>query len=85
MNHIYNIQSNIKDDSIFIEKVKSLGVWLKYFPNGIIVKSELSAQQIYEKISIGYETEWIFISEINKSNYWGVLPKTAWDWIKKLD
>jgi hypothetical protein len=85
MSHIYIIQNNLKDDSIFIERVKSLGSWLKYFPNSIILKSELSAKEIYEKLSIGFETDWILITEFNKASYWGMLPKVAWEWINKID
>jgi len=81
--NIYLIQNNLKDDSTLVEKIKTLGVWSKYFPNTILVKSELTSQQLYEKISPGFEKDWIFIVEISKTNFWGIMPTSVWDWIKK--
>jgi len=85
MNHIYIIQTNLKDDSIFLEKVKSLGAWQKYFPNSIIIKSALTSHQVYQNISVGYENNWILITEITKSNFYGMMPKEIWDWLRNVD
>lgn len=83
MNHIYIIQYVIKEDSIIKERIKSLGTWMNYFPKSWIIESSLSAKDIYEKISIDYEKDRILIMELNKTNYWGVMPKEAWDWFQK--
>lgn len=83
MNRIYIIQYDIKEDAIIKERIKSLGTWMNYFPKSWIIESSLLAKEIYEKISVDYEKDRILIMELNKSNYWGVMPKEAWDWIQK--
>ena len=85
MTKIYIIQNNLKDDAALLERIKVLGEWLKYFPGSVLLKSELSAHQIYDKISVGYETERIFIIELYKKNFWGVMPKSVWPWLEDKD
>jgi len=82
MSHIYSIQYSLKDDSILLERIKSLGIWMSYFPNNIFVKSTLEAREVYNKISVGYETDRILIIEVVKTSYWGVMPKDVWEWLK---
>lgn len=55
---------------------------MNFFPKNWIIESELTAEDIYKKISVDYEKERILIMELSKTNYYGVMPKTAWDWIK---
>ena len=83
MSRIYFIQYDSKDDSILIDRIKSLGTWMNYFPKSWVIESNLSAKQIYENISAGYEKDRILIMELNKGNYWGVMPKEAWNWISE--
>ena len=81
MNRIYLIQYDSKDDSILKDRIKSLGTWMNYFPKSWIVESNLTAKQIYENISPDYKNDRILIMELKKGNYWGVMPREAWDWI----
>lgn len=83
MKRIYLIQHNIIDDSVFQERIKTLGTWMSYFPKSWIVESDLKAADIYKIISQDYEKQWILIMELNKTNYWGVMPNEAWDWLTK--
>lgn len=83
MNRIYLIQYDSKDDSVLIDRIKSLGTWMNYFPKSWIIESNLSSKQIYNNISAGFEKDRILIMQLEKSNYWGVMPKEAWDWISK--
>ena len=82
MKKIYLIQYTLKEDSILVDRIKSLGPWMSYFSKSWIVESDLlTAKAIYDRISQNYETERILIMELNKSNYWGVMPKEAWEWL----
>jgi len=81
MNRIYLIQYDSNDDSVLKDRIKSLGTWMNYFPKSWIVESELSAKEIYNSISEGYEKDRVLIMELKNSNYWGVMPKNAWEWI----
>ena len=84
MNKIYLVEYDIKDDKALIERIKSLGAWMNYFDGNWFVKSTLSAKEVYDRIAIGYEEERILIVEVSNRNYWGVMPKDAWDWISKI-
>ena len=83
MSRIYIIQYDVKEDSVIKDRIKTLGTWMNYFPKSWVIESDLTAKQIYDKISVDYEKDRFFIMELNKNNYWGVMPKEAWDWIKK--
>jgi hypothetical protein len=64
MKKIYLIQSAIKDNEAFSNRIKSLGTWLKYFSDNWIVESTFSAKEIYDRLSSGHENESIFIHNI---------------------
>jgi hypothetical protein len=83
MKKIYLIQTSIKDREAFNEKIKSLGTWLKYFSDNWIVESTMSAHEIYDKLSVGYEKGDIFIVELSKTNYWGRMNTKVWDYFKE--
>jgi hypothetical protein len=68
MKKIYIIQHNIEAET-FNNRIKALGVWTKYFSDNWLIESELSAKEIYNKISEGYENESIFIVEFDPNNY----------------
>jgi hypothetical protein len=82
MKKIYLIQYNESDNSIFENRVKSIGDWVKYFSDNWIVASELSAEKIYEKITNGYDNKSIFIIELSSTNYYGRMNTKVWDFIK---
>lgn len=81
MNRIYIILYDLKEDSVVKERIKALGSWMNYFPKCWVIESSLSAHDIYDKIAVDYEKERFLIMELNKNNYWGVLPKEAWNWL----
>ena len=82
MKKVYLIQYNISDNSIFENRVKSLGDWVKYFSDNFIVTSELTAKEIYEKITEGYESKSILVMELPTSNYYGRMNTKVWDFLK---
>ena len=83
MKKIYLIQTNIKDNEAFTDRIKSLGSWLKYFSDNWIVESSLSAQEIYVKLSSGHEKDSIFVAELSKSNNWGRMNTKVWEYFKE--
>lgn len=80
---IYLIQYSEYDNSIFENRVKSLGDWVKYFSHNWIVASDLTAKEIYQKITDGYDNKSLLIIEIKSSNYYGRMNTSVWDFIKK--
>lgn len=80
MKKVFLINYKVDNDSIVKDRIKSLGPWLNYFPNSWLVESDLSAKQIYEKLSDGYQDERFLIVKIDTKEKWGYLPKSAWEW-----
>lgn len=83
MKRLYLIQSKIIENPTFDTRVKSIGSWIKYFDNNWIVETTLSANEIYSKLSVGFENDTIFIIELNKTNYWGRMNTKVWDYLKE--
>lgn len=82
MNKVYLIQFRTSDNAAFESKVKSIGSWIKYFDDNWIVESNLSAKDIYERISVGNEDKNIFVVELDTSNYWGRMNAKLWEYLK---
>lgn len=82
MKKVYLIQYNSVDNQLFENKVKSLGEWVKYFSDNWIVSSELSAQEIYDKITEGFENKSIIIIEMSTENYYGRMDPKIWNFLK---
>jgi hypothetical protein len=79
MDRIYLIQYKINEDSVITNRIKSLGDWVQYFDRNWIVKSSLSAKDIYEKLSVDYDKESFLIIELHKSNFWGRMKTEVWE------
>lgn len=82
MKKTYLIQTSIKENEAFNDRIKSLGTWVKYFSDNWMIESALSAKEIYNKLSIGYEKDSIFIIELKTESYWGRMNTKVWDFIK---
>jgi hypothetical protein len=83
MKKTYLIQTNIKENEAFNDRIKSLGTWLKYFSDNWLIESTLSAKEIYAKLSSGHEKDNIFIIEIKTENYWGRMNTKLWEYLKE--
>ncbi len=82
MKKIYLIQFKNSDAFVFESKVKTLGIWVKYFDDNWIVESSLRAKEIYDKLSVGNSDKSIFIIQLDLSNYWGRMNSKLWDYLK---
>lgn len=80
MRKLYIIQFKNPANSSIINRVKSLGDWIKYLPESWLVESDLTAKDIYNKIT-GEEEIRVFISEFSM-NYYGRMNTKLWDFIK---
>lgn len=83
MKKIYLIQTSIKDNDAFNDRIKSLGDWVKYFSDNWIVETTLNSQEIYKQLSVGNDKASIFIIELNSSNYYGRMNTMVWDYLKE--
>jgi hypothetical protein len=83
MKKVYIVQYNTIDNSLFEHRLKSLGDWVKYFSDNWMIVSELSAKEIYEKLTEGNENKSILIIEIDTKNYYGRMNTKIWEFLKK--
>lgn len=84
MKKIYLIQYKKGTDVMFENRIKSISNnWIKYFDDNFIVESELKPSEIYDKLKIGFEETSILVIEISRSNYYGRMNTSLWDWLKQ--
>ena len=82
-NKIYLLQFKVNDDKILVSRIKLLFTsWMNYFGHSWIIQTPLSAKEIYDKLSVGYENDSMFIIEL-KADHWGRMDPKVWDWLKK--
>lgn len=81
MKRLYLIQHNVENE-VLNNRIKAFGVWTKYFSDNWLIESELTAKEIYSKISEGLEDKNIIIIEVDPNNYWGRMNTKLWDFIK---
>lgn len=81
---IYDLKNEMKDYSGLYTRIKEFGKWMHYIETLWIIKSEDSAQSIYEVLVpfIDKKTDYILVYELGDSGQ-GWFPKRAWDWIKE--
>ena len=78
--YIVNYSSKVSE-SVINDKIKSLGDWFNYFPNSFLLFSSSSVQTIYNNIATNLPEDRFLILEIDLKDYWGWLPKEAWEWL----
>ena len=84
MKKIYLIQYKKGTDLAFENRIKSVsGNWIKYFDDNFIIESELKPSEIYDKLKIGFEEASILIIEVSRTNYYGRMNTSLWDWLKQ--
>lgn len=85
-NSIYLIicDPSINSD-VLRDRIKNIGPNYSFWDNHWIVKSSLSAKEIYKRISMGeFETTLMSIFEIT-NNYYGRMNPSIWDWLRNMD
>lgn len=82
MKKVYLIQYKTADNQIFESKIKLFDERVSYFTDNWIVSSELSAKEIYEKITEGNENKSIIVIEISTENFYGRMDPKIWNFLK---
>jgi len=87
MNHVYlvtyNLKSPGKDYSAFFRELKVTGTWCHYIDSTWLIVSTEKPSEAYDRVARHLvKGDRILIIEVT-SNYWGFLPKKAWDWVKR--
>lgn len=75
--------SHENDDFNLISKIKSLGAWAQFMPEGFLVKSTSSANEILAELkNVSNSGDIIFVSKIDSDSCACVNPSVV-DWISK--
>lgn len=79
----YDLKSPGRDYTNLHNAIKARGAWWHHLDSTWIVETTSTPQQLYEFLIPHIDSnDLIFIVEI-KRNYWGFLPKRAWEWIEQ--
>lgn len=81
----YKILPSAKDYTALYERIKSLGPWMHYFDGAWLIAptSLKTSKGIYDQLIpfIDGERDYILVIQLTKQDYYGWLPKDAWEWI----
>ena len=77
----YDLKYKSEYNSLYVA-IKGLGRWWHYLDSTWIVKTNMSAQQIWNLLGKHIVTsDRMLVIKIDISDKQGWLPKDAWDWI----
>lgn len=65
------------------EKIRALGDWMNYFDGSWLVLSRFTAKDAFDRITTNKPGDLFLITEVSVNNFWGVMPKEAWDWLQQ--
>ena len=65
-------------------KKSSDGVWMHYLDSTWLIRTQLSTEQVYERIKPCLDDNDNFLIIEVKNNYYGWLPNDAWNYLKKM-
>lgn len=57
--------------------------WSHYIGSSYLIKSDHSVSHIVEDINARWPNQRYLLIKIDPYNYGGLLPRKAWDWIKR--
>ena len=78
-----NIASLLNNRSGLYDELKKFSAWWHYLESTWLIKTEATPNQILEKLQPHLvKDDLILIIEVT-TNYQGLLPQEAWDWIHK--
>lgn len=79
----YDLRSPGRNYTPLHEAIKSAKVWWHHLESTWIIETSASPQQWYEFLRPHIDSnDYILIIEV-KRNFWGFLPKEAWDWLSE--
>lgn len=82
----YDLKSSGQNYDDVIQSIKdaSIGTWCTYWKSSFLLKSNLTANQISEKITPFLDAnDSLIIVEVRPSNYQGWLSQEQWDFINQ--
>ena len=79
--HDHEHHHHHRDDYDIVSTIKSLGAWANFMPDSYLVKTNISANKISEKIKPFLESgDLLFVTKVCKDNVASLTPGVV-DWI----
>lgn len=84
---VYNYTQPLNSDHLHQIVTTAIMVtdWWHYLPNMYLVNTTLNSSQITSTLQIQFPGMLFIVTRIDTSEYNGVLPRDAWDWIQKYN
>lgn len=82
------VSKNIENFSVFKDRVNSLGDAFFFFDNMILVETESSTKEAYDKLSVnGFEQTSMLIIYLKNEllGFWGRMSTELWDWLSEKE
>ncbi len=79
----YDLRKKGKDYIGLYEQLKNSPGWAHYLGSTWLISTNEQPKDLYERLSAHLDrSDYILIAPFS-GNYYGVLPKEAWEWIKQ--
>lgn len=59
--------------------------WWHYLPNMYLINTTLNAAQITSTLQVQFPGMLFIVNKVDTSDYNGVLPRDAWEWLQKFN
>lgn len=81
--HDHHHEHTHRDDYEITGRIKELGAWAHFMPTSFLLRSELSANEILDKLK-NYleERDLLFVTEVSKENVASLTPGVV-EWINR--
>ena len=83
----YNLNNPLRDYTSFYQAIQKAEIWWHHLDSTWLIETNATPQQWHEFLAPHLDQsfkDFIFIIEV-KRNYWGFLPKEAWEWLAARD
>ena len=81
-NHDHEHHHHHRDDYDIVATIKSLGAWANFMPDSYLLKTDVSANEISEKIKAFLQpNDLLFVTKVDKDDVASLTPDVV-DWIK---
>ncbi|PYO47147.1 MAG: hypothetical protein DMD72_10760 [Gemmatimonadetes bacterium] len=77
----YDLNNTLHNYSPLFEEIKKAGTWWHHINSTWLIETDLTPQQWYERLAPHlYKTDHVIVVRVYR-NYFGWLPKQAWEWL----
>ena len=81
--HEHEHHHHHRDDYEITARIKDLGAWAHFMPTSFLLKTDLTATEISEKLKLGLEKQdMLFVTKVDKEDVASLTPGVI-DWVRQ--